>query len=636
MINLRPTIALTLCVGTVLSLAACDESPSARAIKDAANQVQASGINSDSATNLAADAKKATSGLGQIAQGEGGESLSAVLLTAQADLAQAESEASKIPEAEGLIRRNLALLTERTSQWANFNAVGTAAAGFDPSRDMSSFEAQKRDRQKDLAEWTAKRDQLQAQLTDLESRSTTEIEASKDFFKQASDLMQRVSSVSAREGVPLVEQAAALRKQGDMRRLAGEQLQAEIDAVRPALAEATVMANQFNSQITALNTAVGELNTRKAESQSTNTQAQADAGRIAGEIDTLVAELMKAHDETYLPAFTKATSGFTKVVTGARKAQTDQPSGTAASAGRVTAGSAQLSLAGLHYGRAQLLDGMIGTLRVLSNSSPALPQKADYESRITALTELLKTSVEESSKALQDAQNSMNGVQGANRERMQQLSELVGKLDKVVKGEALDLSGKAPPPKLDADGVPVAAKQLIGKMIQLAKDKDYAGSAALMHSATEDGKKMIAAQAKVSEAMAKFDSALKAKFNEDLAAALEKTPQGAMMGQMLKAGDMSAMDPASVTYAMRGDTVMVSLPGSPMPMEVTQVEGEWKMSLGQAEAMAGMMLPMMDKMSTSADELAGKVEAGEFADSAAAANAFLKAIMAGMPGMGGG
>jgi hypothetical protein len=87
---------------------------------------------------------------------------------------------------------------------------------------------------------------------------------------------------------------------------------------------------------------------------------------------------------------------------------------------------------------------------------------------------------------------------------------------------------------------------------------------------------------------------------------------------------------------MRGDTVMVSLPGSPMPMEVTQVEGEWKMSLGQAEAMAGMMLPMMDKMSTSADELAGKVEAGEFADSAAAANAFLKAIMAGMPGMGGG
>jgi hypothetical protein len=87
---------------------------------------------------------------------------------------------------------------------------------------------------------------------------------------------------------------------------------------------------------------------------------------------------------------------------------------------------------------------------------------------------------------------------------------------------------------------------------------------------------------------------------------------------------------------MRGETVLISLPGSPMPMEAVQVEGQWKMGLGAAEGMAAMALPLMEKMSTSAAELAAKVEAGEFADSGAAADAFLKSIMSAMQGMGGG
>ncbi len=635
----RPTCLLLLCAGSVLALSACvDESPSSRAIKDAANQVQSSGISSVTADDLASGSKKGTSGLTQIAQGDSGKAMSALLLTAQSDLAQAEADAGHISPAEGLIRNNLALLSARSSQWANFNAVGTAAAAFNPAADLASFTAQKRDRQKDLADWTAKRATFTAQITDLERASKTELDASKTFFDQASQLTQRASGMSARDAVSLVEQAADLRKQGDVRRIAGETLGAQIDSLKPQLAEATVMVNQFEAQIAALDRAVAELNARKSESQQTSTQAQADGARIAGEIDTLVNELMKAHDETYLPAFTKATGGFNKVVSSTRKAQTDKASGNAVSAARVTGGSAQISLAGLHYGRAQLLDGMIGTLEVLSNTSPALPSKADFDARINTLSELRKTSVEEASKALQDAQSSMSGVQvqGPTRERMQQLSELIGKLDKVVKGEALDLSGKAPPPKLDADGIPVAAKEMVAKMIELAKAKDFTGSAALMHAETDNGKKLIDIQAQVGAGMAKLDDALKAKFNEDLATALGKTPQGGMMAQMLKANDLAAIDPASISYAMRGETVLINLPGSPMPMEAVQVDGQWKMGLGAAEGMAAMALPMMEKMASSADELAAKVEAGEFADSAAAADAFLKSIMSAMPGMGGG
>jgi hypothetical protein len=398
------------------------------------------------------------------------------------------------------------------------------------------------------------------------------------------------------------------------------------------------MVNQFEAQITALDRAVGELSARKSESQQTDTQAQADAGRIASQIDALVNELMKAHDETYLPAFTKATGGFNKVVSATRKAQGDKPSSGGVSAARITSGSAQISIAGLHYGRAQLLDSMIGTLDVLSKASPALPAKADFDARINALTELRKSSVDEASKALQEAQSSMQGVQiqGPTRERMQQLGELIGKLDKVVKGEALDLSGKAPPPKLDADGIPVAAKEMVAKLIDLSKAKDFAGAAAMMHAETDNGKKLVELQSKVSEGIDKLETALKAKFNEDLATAMGKTPQGGMMAQMLKSDDFATVDPASISYAMRGETVLISLPGSPMPMEAVQVEGQWKMGLGAAEGMAAMALPLMEKMSTSAAELAAKVEAGEFADSGAAADAFLKSIMSAMQGMGGG
>ena len=635
----HPTCVLLLCAGSVLSLAGCaDESPSARAVKDAANQVQSSGISSITPEDLATGTRKGASGLTQVSQGDSGEAMSAILLTAQADLAQAEADAGAITPAEGLIRSNLALLSERSSQWANYNAVGTAAAAFNPARDLADFTKQKSDRQKDLAEWTAKRSTLTSQLTDLEARSKTELDAAKAIFDQASQLTQRASSMSARDAVALIEQSADLRKQGDVHRVAGETLLAQIDSLKPQLAEANVMVNQFEAQITALDRAVGELSARKSESQQTDTQAQADAGRIASQIDALVNELMKAHDETYLPAFTKATGGFNKVVSATRKAQGDKPSSGGVSAARITSGSAQISIAGLHYGRAQLLDSMIGTLDVLSKASPALPAKADFDARINALTELRKSSVDEASKALQEAQSSMQGVQiqGPTRERMQQLGELIGKLDKVVKGEALDLSGKAPPPKLDADGIPVAAKEMVAKLIDLSKAKDFAGAAAMMHAETDNGKKLVELQSKVSEGIDKLETALKAKFNEDLATAMGKTPQGGMMAQMLKSNDFATVDPASISYAMRGETVLISLPGSPMPMEAVQVEGQWKMGLGAAEGMAAMALPLMEKMSTSAAELAAKVEAGEFADSGAAADAFLKSIMSAMQGMGGG
>lgn len=635
----RPTCVLLLCAGTVLSLVGCaDESPSARAVKDAANQVQNSGLSSITSEDLASGTRKGASGLTQVSQGASGEAMSAILLSAQADLAQAEADAGAITPAEGLIRSNLALLSERSSQWANYNAVGTAAAAFNPSRDLTDFTSQKRDRQKDLADWTAKRATLTSQIADLEARSKSELDTGKSIFDQASQLTQRASSLSAREAVSLIEQAAGLRKQADVHRVAGETLIAQIDSLKPQLAEATVMVNQFEAQISALDRAVGELNARKSESQQTDTQAQADAARISSQIDSLVNELMKAHDETYLPAFTKATSGFSKVVSATRKAQADKASAGAVSAARITGGSAQISLAGLHYGRAQLLNSMIGTLDVLSKASPALPDKADFDARINALSELRKSSVDEASKALQEAQSSMQGVQiqGPTRERIQQLGELIGKLDKVVTGQALDLSGKAPPPKLDADGVPVAAKEMVAKLIELSKAKDFAAAAAMMHAETDNGKKLVELQAKVSEGMDKLETALKSKFNEDLATALGKTPQGGMMAQMLKANDFSAIDPASISYAMRGETVLISLPGSPMPMEAVQVEGQWKMGLGAAEGMAAMALPMMEKMSNTAADLAAKVEAGEFADSGAAAEAFLKSIMSAMQGMGGG
>lgn len=583
---LRPVFLATAALIAVSGLVGCDDtSASASAVSKANQSVQAAGTTAFSPDSLASgigqNASNASSG---VSAGTAGEKGSAALLSAQAGIAVGEKEAQAMSKADGEIRLTLARMNEFAGLWSLKSTIAATAESFDPAPQLKELAASDVAKNKELAETTKKRDEMRARLDDLRKRAAGLSGEAKTFFDQASNLRQHAAQVSAREGVEFVEQAAAARRSGDAKRLEAEKLTAEADMLQPQVVEQDALINKINNQKAKIAEAKKAYEDRKAASAKEAADNREMASQMATEVDRSFEEVVKTLNGEFQSAFDNAKGQFEKALVSAKGA-TD-----AGSSAKVLAGSAGLSIAGLQATRLQLLSSIASTLDVLTKTEPALPRRENYLAKRSEITQESTALLEDTKSTIEGAQANFASasVSGDAKQKLQDLAERLKALP-----EALE-----PPP---ADGVPRGAKKAVADMIA---------------------------------AMKRINDASLAKFEKPFGDVIVGTPGGAQLAQMFKQNDYSNLSVEQLSFEKKGDKVLVRIPGSPMPMEVVQVDGVWKLSLGQAEGMVVQMAPMLDKMAGALEAFATKLEAGDFETADSAASGFTTTMMEAMQGGG--
>ncbi len=592
-------LVLALAAGFAVSMAGCDtRSPASQAVTTAANKVNEAGLKSPSAEEGAPAMNNAVSGLTGLS-GTEGEQASAALLQSQSSISAGEAAAAIVQVSDRGLRIQLSELVELGNQWSRVNSRAVATESFDPTKELAALAAQAAEKDRLVGELRHTKGETEKRLADLRKDAKTLSDEATALHKQAAQLTQKAGDLSARQGVAIVEQASQLRRQGDAKRLSAEQITSQADQIVPQATELGTLITQYENQKANLVKSQESLRARQALSRQEVDEARQQAASVAQQIDTQVAGIMRAHSEEYMTAFDKAVSSYNKASGEAGKA------GNGAGA-TLTKGSAQLALAGLQRAHGQLLSSMASTIELLAQTKPPLPNASDLSAKAAALKGDEATAAESAKGALESAKAAFSSVQIKNRADKERLESLSTMLEKMAAG--------ADATAVDAAAVPALEEAPAAEAPVAAAEDIPAGAKALIESMANGGKKL--------------DDAFKAKFNTTLQEAVMamaggQMPPGAMGGGMSGMGGGN-IDPSKVKYTKTEAGVQVDIGQGMPPLDMVEKDGKWQFS-GQA----GQML---NATSQAMNQVATRIEAGEFADAPAAVQAFMQAIAGAMMG----
>lgn len=641
---LRPLRPLALLAVAGFALAACDtRSPSARAVSNASTKVGIEGLNSPSA-------EEGHKGLAEAVQevknldGTAAEKASASLLLAQAAMSEGESSAMDATRFERDVRIGLSELADLGNQWSRNSSLAAAASAFDPAKQIADLSTQATEKDRQVAQLRKDRDETQARVTELRNQAAATLREAQDLHRQAAELAQRASELSAREGVGLIEQSTNLRRQGDAKVMASEQTTTQADQVAPRVTELETLAKQYENQKANILKTQETLRATQAAKRQEAEEARAAASAVASDLQARTADLLSLHASNYTAAFDKAVSAYTRAAGEARKA------GSGAGA-RLSLGSAQLSVAGLQQRNAQLTHSVASAFETLTQIKPPLPSSSDLSSKAASLRESHAASLEAAKTALEDAKSAFQGVQVKGAAEKERLEQLVGMLERLAAGEAVNAAPApvaeetaaetATAPADSTDGIPQGAKTLVASFIAAIKEGRWDDVKAMYVVKTEAGQKLLDSLFRANAASIRMDKAFRSKFNTPFEDAIKAAPGGQMIASGLaQMNQMSRtdIDASAVKYTKNASGVEIDT-GSGTPEQAAEFDGVWKFDGAKLDATApadAAKISMIDGFSTMQESLAGRVEAGEFADANAAAMAFMQSMQAVFTGGGGG
>lgn len=633
---LVPVAALLLLAG------GCDQrTPAARAIEKGTIQLEA--LNAAGSTPAPESVRQKTytevvSIAGAAGSGSPGELAAAKLLVATAQRGLSEAPARAAVEREGAQRALITLTEVSLGNWNSANASADAAASFDVSKQLADIASSKLEREKEIAQATKRKADLQKQLADLRSLAKAKLEQADAKQAEYVRRMADTQNQTAIDAAPVVEAANQVRREGDQLRLEGSTIAAQADLLEPLLAEATAQLSKATKQRADLDDIEKSLNARLASAQTEASDMRSLAQNAAGEIDKGVSDLEALRSGDLASNYSKTLDALKKALGAAKEAQ--QEGGPAA---KMSIGLAQIDMAETLWGRAQGTQAFATLLDELAHAPHALPNAAAYASKLEAVQKEYADLMTQTSEAFEAAKAAVQGVRVQDKsvtERLDKLKELLEGATKYLKGEEKDISAafniRAQSTAMAATGggdAPIAAagddsaavRAAFTNYIAASKAGNFAAIAALTNLNTAPAGNV---GVDLMKGLVKADSACRAKFQKSYTDVLTSLPGfGAMASQMTAAqtAALAGVDPARADVQVAGDSARVSGAGLPQPVALTKAGGTWVVDI--VATMKDLPVPpamngFLGGFATALDAWANDISAGKFADAQAAAQDF--------------
>jgi hypothetical protein len=570
------------------------------------------------------------------ADGLKGEQAAAALLAAHSQLGLGEAPAALAQAGERAARNQIRQIDAALSVWSLKHATAKAADAFDASAQKADIAKSRTAKDAELAIQRERRSTLSKEVEGLRAQAKSKLDAAEAQTAEYRRMMDGIEKVSAREAAPIVESANQKRRAGDGIRLEGLKLEAQADVLVPQVAEIDAIIAQLENQKKDLDAIEARLVERAADSAKEAQESRQAASAAATDLDALVSALAAMRETDIAPQYQAALSRFSEATKFASQAAASIPG-----AGKLAQGEAQLSIAEMQWSRSQGLRSYAELLATLSKIEPALPKASEYGTKAEEARTQEKEALEAAAAALESAQGAFSGarITGPAKERLTEVSELIGKSVEVARGGTMDLAAtfkfqRDPLPSVEgrasggaapaAGGTEGEVREMIGRLLAASKSGDSAALAAMTQITDANLKK-------VADGQAALDAAFRAKFNTSLADAMKSNPMGAMMAGQMGGGVPGLSEdvtPESVQIAVTDDSnASLTIPGIPDAMPVKKIDGTWKLVVAMDEAMPPAMAAVLGKVGDLMQSITGKVSAGEYPDADAAVNALIGQLM---------
>jgi len=559
------------------------------------------------------------------AEGEGGTKAAGSVIAAQADLSLSEVALSNVVELDRQAAAMRLEVRRNASVWTDRGANAQVAGAFDPSDVIAKLQAEKITKAGEIESLKKSKADLDARLSQLRADAKTKLDQANaqltDYERQRGD----IAKLSATEAARVLEATQGLRKQAEMLRLEGDRILAQVSVVEPDAAAKGLEIQQRENQITSVDTAIADLNTRAAAAKAEASEARAAQQKAGEELAKEASALRDFRESKFKDAVESARKTVGSAINTIKAAASDPGAG-----GKLVLARAQQTLGDLSLTQAQSASQYALLMGHLATAKPALAEASRYADEATKAQDEAKEALEAATKAYEAAQSAYEStpVRGESKERLKKVGEGLGKIAAMAAGKGAD-AGAAMPEDLRA---------FIADLAEKAKSGNDGAIVDATHFPTPE---MAEAMKKIAEAgkpMARLNAACKAKFGKSL----EDAAGG--MGMKMQFGvnlaDLATADLAALTATVEGDKATIMNAGKPM-FQAAKHDGAWKIELPELVAAASaeqlnMDTTMMQAVSGQMSSLADDVEAGKFATIEEVMGAMMQKMQGAMGGMPGG
>jgi hypothetical protein len=441
---LRLLATLTIVAGAATSLAACNrDDPAAQTLQDATTKIHSispTGIDYSSRDFKEKTLKSVIASLQSLGSAaNSSQKASAAILLSQANAALAAGPAQDAADNEREALNRITPIRAALNQYLAVSGRARAAA-FDPTQELLALDKEDQDRQKQIADATAKKTAVESKLSQLHAQAKSLADQGKAKQNEAALLRQQAVSQSATAAEKLLVQASQIGRDADKLEVDSANLEAQAEQLAPEVPAADLELARLTSQRDLLTKAKQDVQKRDQASKAEATSARAEAAKIAEQIATMLKSLDDLRQGDLATHTQEAAAGFTKAASTAKSAASEMRS-----AANLSAAAAQQSLGDVLWERAHGLSSYAQVLTALAAADPALPNADAIKAQAKKAADDRDAAATSAAEAYQAAKAgyAASGATGETKQKLEALEKRLIELIKLASSGKIDLE---PPP----------------------------------------------------------------------------------------------------------------------------------------------------------------------------------------------
>lgn len=447
---------LSVLVGTTLGLGACGRGDENTRVLEQAKrdleQLAATGGTAQSSYD------KLLSDLAPVADStREAEAVAARLLRSRAYLRQGDEAAVAVTAGEQAARGAAMEVRSLQDRWVSLNAQARGLGMFDATASLAQIEQSISAKLGEIAKEKEALAAAEARLKELQDKAAAATEKSRAQRDTELAIRNQMISKTQTERAELVRQANDAKRVGDDFDLEAADFMAQAGRERPQIAELQMRVQRLELQKTMLDASKGELQSRVEQSRRQAERAlkggseggvtYVGAQQVAEQLTKKVAELNQAREAVAGPS-EEANGLYDKALSEISRAKSGGGAGGSARDTKLAEAAAHHSQADLLLMNARGLEAYAGTMKVLAETKPALPQAAEYAKQANDASAQAAEKLKEAQEAFVSARDLYEAA-GAS----QKAADVKGRLEQVVKTLAVFDTRPAEPAEGGDDAV---------------------------------------------------------------------------------------------------------------------------------------------------------------------------------------
>lgn len=613
--------------------AGCDRDGDARAAIDTAN-VQLATLDSGLGNAPASASRdriytEVVSSLSEAASSDRAayaSSANVLIAKAHAGLAESPAATASAIEADSLNRARV--LRADLSQWLEMSAIAIAAEKYDPAPEVAALESQIKEIAEAIGGLTSVREQTAGRHAAQAAEAEGLAGQSLTIRNAIGELRIRSTTVSATEAATISEQIRVQSRAADALDRKASEIMAEASPLVPQISEIDLNIAGLNNQIESLRAAQAAATQRGQDAATEATEARTLANTAAERLDKAVTELNQLREGDLARAYEQAIRSLTSASAAARKAATDDRTGSKLAEG------AALQLTGdLYWQQAHGLTEHQSLMAALAAAEPALPRSGAYDGFAADANAARGETLIKAAEAYEQAMSALtsSGARGEASERLERVGRMLELIIQATQGQTVDWSAanRAEPSEDQSAGTPTEEATGdapdLAATLQVWLDQLKAGDATFVSDAIySDVPAISAIVGSVGDLIVKsqqLDTLCKEKFDQSLTEfAATQEDAAASMGGIPSFDDFTV---DMLDIQVDGETAMVrpidNAEGQAVNFRL--IDGAWKVDLSEAALppefaavlpMLDQFVPMVPRITAVMDELIAETDAGSY------------------------